>query len=360
MGSAAAAVIPTLRITELRDLHAIKDEIFPATFILNIKKIFEYQTDQIPMVFDDRKKEILKKLRAELLAQVKHNVTEFNNKTPLSRQKKSEFVSDIIILGEYLARPTTNTTDLLSLFPADLTHQPTLIQVVEQLKSDLEALKSDNIALKIVNKSLNERLLKCEAALDLVESHESIDDIPESREEGNNTAVAEEQETGIVLPVVPLCAAPPVSPATSDEGTPRETFVYIGNVNPNCSRKSILHHITENNINVNMDLSAIQEIPSKKKDKRAFKVAVPHDKLHRIVSTLPTNVSASKWRGTAKNHKNPSVRKFPARSHGNKFRQSYPRSRNHQNEYRTQQDWPAGDYYHPSDYSRSNYQYSYW
>ena len=113
-----------------------------------------------------------------------------------------------------------------------------------------------------------------------MEPHESIDDIPESREEGNNTAVAEEQETGIVLPVVPLCAAPPVSPATSDEGTPRETFVYIGNVNPNCSRKSILHHITENNINVNMDLSAIQEIPFKNKDKRAFKVAVPHDKLH--------------------------------------------------------------------------------
>ena len=120
MGSAAAAIIPTLRITELRDLHAIKDEIFSATFILNLKKIFEYQTDQIPMVFDDRKKEILKKLRAELLAQVKDNVTEFSNKTPLSHQKKSQFVSDIIILGEYMTRPT-NSSDLLSLFPADAT-----------------------------------------------------------------------------------------------------------------------------------------------------------------------------------------------------------------------------------------------
>ena len=71
MGCAAAAVIPTLRITELRDLHAIKDDIFPATFNFNLKKIFEYQTDQIPIVFDDRKKDILKKLRTELLAQVK-------------------------------------------------------------------------------------------------------------------------------------------------------------------------------------------------------------------------------------------------------------------------------------------------
>ena len=59
MGSATAAVIPTLRITELRDLHAIKDEIFSSTFTFNLKKIFEYQTDQIPTVFDDRKKDIL-------------------------------------------------------------------------------------------------------------------------------------------------------------------------------------------------------------------------------------------------------------------------------------------------------------
>ena len=85
-----------------------------------------------------------------------------------------------------------------------------------------------------------------------------------------------------------------------------------------------------------MDLSTIQEIPSRKKDKRAFKVAVPHDKMHRIISMLPTDVSASKWRGTTKNHthKNPSARKFPVRNHGNKFRKGHPRSLNNQNEYR--------------------------
>ena len=87
MGSATAVVIPILRITELRDLHAIKYEIFSATFTFNLKKIFEYQTDQIPTVFDDRKKDILKKLRTELLAQVKTTVPEFADKTPLSRQK---------------------------------------------------------------------------------------------------------------------------------------------------------------------------------------------------------------------------------------------------------------------------------
>ena len=151
MGSATAAVIPTLRITELRDLHAIKDEIFSATFIFNLKKIFEYQTDQIPTVFDDRKKDILKKLRTELLAQVKTTVPEFADKTPLFRQKKCELVNDIIILGEYLARPA-NTSDLLSLFPPDLSYQPTLIEVVVQLKLDLEVLKSNNIALRMENK----------------------------------------------------------------------------------------------------------------------------------------------------------------------------------------------------------------
>ena len=365
MGSATAVVIPTLRITELRELHAIKDEIFPATFIFNIKKIFEYQTDNIPIVFDDRKKDILKKLRAELLAQVTNNVTELSNKTPLSRQKKCEFISDIIILGEYLARPTS-TSDLLSLFPADLSHQPTLIQVVTQLKLDLEALKSDNSALRIENKSLNERLLKCEVALGLVESDASVNEIPVSREEENNTVVAEEQETGIVPPIVPLCAAPSVTPAMSEQVTTREAFVYIGNVNPNCSRKSILHHITENNLSVNMELSAIQEIPTKKRDTRAFKVAVPHDKLHRIVSTLPTNVRASQWREKTKNpsdRRNPSVRKFPVRNQGNKFRKSYSHSANNRNESRRQQDWwPARDYYyHPGKYSRNDdYQYYDW
>ena len=89
MGSATAAFIPTLCITELRDLHAIKDEIFSATFTFNLKKIFEYQTDQIPTVFDDRKKDILKKLRTELLAQVKTTVSEFADKTPLSRKRSA-------------------------------------------------------------------------------------------------------------------------------------------------------------------------------------------------------------------------------------------------------------------------------
>ena len=357
MGSATAAVIPTLRITELRDLHAIKDEIFSATFTFNLKKIFEYQTDQIPTVFDDRKKDILKKLRTELLAQVKTTVPEFADKTPLPRQKKCELVNDIIILGEYLARPT-NTSDLLSLFPADLSHQPTLIQVVAQLKLDLEALKSDNLALRKENKSLNERLLKCEGSLGLVESHVSEGEISESREEEINDVVAEDQETEIVRPIIPLCAASSVTPAVSDISTPNETFVYIGNVNPNCSRRSILNHITENNLNLNMDLSAIREIPSRKKDKRAFKVTVPHDKIHRIISTLPTNVSASKWRGTKNHtHKNPSTRKFPVRNHGNKFRKGHPHSIYNENEYHRRQAW---DYYQPRGYSQNDYQYSYW
>ena len=106
----------------------------------------------------------MKKLRTDLLAQVKTNVPEFADKAPLSRQKKCEFVKDIIILGEYLARPA-NTSNLRSLFPADLSHQPTLIQVVAQLKLDLEALKSDNVALRKENKGLNESLLKCEGSL---------------------------------------------------------------------------------------------------------------------------------------------------------------------------------------------------
>ena len=354
----AAAVIPTLRITELRDLHAIRDEIFPATFTFNLKKIFEYQTDQIPVVFDDRKKDILKKLRTELLAQVKTNVSEFADKTPLSRQKKCEFVNDIIILGAYLARPT-NTSDLTSLFPADLSHQPTLIQVVAQLKLDLEALKTDNVALRQENKSLSERLLKCEGSLGLVESHGSESEISESGEEETNVVMAEDQDSKIVHPIIPLFAASSVTPTVSDISTPNETFVYIGNVNPNCSRRSILHHITENNLNLSMDLSAIQEIPSRKKDKRAFKVTVSHDKMHRIISTLPTNVSASKRIGTTKNHapKNPSARKFPVRNHGNKFRKCHPHSLNNQYEYHRQQAW---DYYHPRVYSQNDYQYSYW
>ena len=353
----AAAVIPILCISELTDLHAIKDEIFPATFTFNLKKIFEYQTDQIPLVFDDRKKDILKKLRTELLAQVKTNVPDFADKTPLTRQKKCEFINDIIILGAYLARPA-NTNDLNSLFPADLSHQPTLIQVVAQLKLDLEALKSENLALIQENESLNKRLLKCEGSLGIVESQPSESEIPESREEESNPAMAEDNDTEIDQPIIPLCAASPVTPNVSDISTPNETFVYIGNVNPNCSRRSILNHITESNLNLSMDLSDIQEIPSRKKDKRAFKVTVPHDKMHRIISTLPTDVSTSKWRGTPKNPtpKNPPARKFPVRNHGNKFRKYHPHSLN-QYEYHRQQAW---DYYHPRVYSQNDYQYSYW
>ena len=113
------------------------------------------------------------------MAQVKTNVPDFADKTPLTRQKKCEFINDIIILGAYLARPA-NTNDLISLFPADLSHQPTLIQVVAQLKLDLEVLKSENIALIKENESLNKRFLKCEGSLELVESHGSESEITES------------------------------------------------------------------------------------------------------------------------------------------------------------------------------------
>ena len=304
-------------------------------------------------MFDDRKLDIVKKLRLDLLTSVGNDNAEFANKTPLSRKKKADIISDIMILGEYIARPT-NISNLDGLFNPDLTHPSTLNEVITLMKSDLEAIKSENRALRLENENLMTRLAKCEATLGL-ENEDILDEgLLNSSDEADEVDEAEEitEITEVENSCVPLFAASSKASHIPDQSASGKTFVYIGNVNPTCSQKSILQHITKK-IKVNVYLQDIHEIPSKKIDKRAFKVAVPQDKLHQVINNLPANVNASQWRG-GKN--NSTAHKFPMkRNQGQRFRKNYPRSFKHQNEYHNQQDWPPWNYHQPGEYNQNYY-----
>ena len=95
--------LPT--INNAQQFSAISDEAFPDTFIFNIKNFFNYQTNDIPKIFKNRRVTPIKTLRNELITRVATDYSEYAGSVPLTRTNKSEHIKDILILGNALARP---------------------------------------------------------------------------------------------------------------------------------------------------------------------------------------------------------------------------------------------------------------
>ena len=343
----AATVIPTLTITNLTDIIAIRDEAFTATFIKNIAKIYDYSTTEISKIFEGRKQEILKVLRVDLFTNTKSTNSDFASRSLVSRKKNAHFISDIIALGEHLTR--SNKPNLESLLKPDSSQQSP--------NEEIEALSEEIKNLREENKNLKLRLARCERELGLTEDMPDLANEVEEDDESENENEIEEE----------YLFAPPIP----DQATPEPALVYVGNCDPSRTRKNVLDHITKK-IKVKISLSDITEIASKYRNKRlykrAFKVAVPQNKLHQVISyNWPANVIVNRWRGSNNNNKIP-TRRFPehrnqrrySSRNGHKFRKTFPRSFKPQNDYIREQEWQARNYYKPEEVSQNHYWQSSW
>ena len=181
------APVPT--ISDAAEFSAISNEAFVQTFIFNLNKVFDYQINDIPKIFETRKLAPITKLRNELLSRVVTEFSEFADQTPLSHRTKDDKVSDIIKLGHSLARPNSSN-DLQSVFIKktvalseslphldDLKDLDTLVAVVAKMKLELDAARSDIVTIKSVNETilieneeLKSRLVICEASLKNVDN----------------------------------------------------------------------------------------------------------------------------------------------------------------------------------------------
>ena len=402
-----ASAVPT--IANVAEFSAINNEAFTATFIANLNNVFEYQTKDIPTIFNGRKAVLINKLRDELLVKVTTQLSEYANKTPVSSKRKSDTISDIIKLGHALARPQmpneldtifkTVVSEPLQNPELQLDHledSNTLISFVKQIRLDLDAARSEirtlvgmNDILTSENASLKERLTVCEASLGVPDITAEERCVISQKSEGSSSdssAMDTDDDTGnepkklhkkrktrhikeksLEPQILPLKAVIPKNAQIVPlEATNNPAFAFIGNVNPVCSRESIHKYINEK-VKLKIQLSDIQELPIKSR-MRAFKVAIPSNDLRQLTSSdWPIGVKVEPY--------HISKRRTPARkapllqqprgnnnpSHQWKFRKHHQTSSRRQNGYRqgNNPNWSNSDHYQP-EYPQNYYQQSYW
>ena len=341
MAMASSTSTISFPLTDLKQLMLVADEYLVQIFIENLTSVFEYQTNNINEILSTKKFQVLKNLREVLLDNAATDITELQGKTPkaLGKKSKSGIIDDIITLGKVLTRCMTHTA-LDSLFQSEnsTSHEQDQVDV---LKSEIDILKKENEALKSENNELKIMLSNCQLALGI--SSETLKQSePSEQGESNNDQIPN---------VVPLRAVPPKStPApvkSAKPDTPEITHALIRNIDPACSRMSILNHFKEK-LNMDISLSDIFELPNKKCDKRDFKVSVPANKLTHVLSNWPEGVSAEPYvkrqiMNRPKSYKNMSTYR------GNRwnFRDYSPKSRYNSSPR------PQSNYYHNSfrDYS---------
>ena len=127
------------------------------------------------------------------------------------------------------------------------------------------------------------------------------------------------------VPVVaaprPVVAAPrPVVAAPRPVKT-EKAFVWIGNVDASCSRRSIMNHLSSKKVYVTLNDI---ELRSELRNKRLLKVAVPSNKVQQALMNWPSGIETKRWPPL------PS----PSSNHSQKFRQgntTYSGEHNHRN-----------------------------
>ena len=281
---AAAAV--SFNITDLNQFTVVADEYITHIFMENLSKVFEYQSNNIHEILIPKKLQVLKNIRTDLLDKAATDIEQFQNKTPkaLGRKNKADIINDILILGKVLTR-STNQNEIESLFSPDSSTPDEQDQICK-LKAELETIKGENDALRSENDDLKNKLLNCQAALGI-----SIDILKADESKPKN------DEVNIVTPVRAVTTkntAVPVKSVNPKDKIPEKTLVYIGNIDPACSRMSIVKHFTDK-LNIDMSLPDIVELPNRKFDKRNFRVSVPSDRLHHATSNWPSGVVAEPY-----------------------------------------------------------------
>ena len=329
---------PTLTIVHLQDLNAFSEVAFTANYLHNLTTVFTFDTDDIPTVLTPRNLNTLKGLRKDLLTMAESISPDLTSKTVLTRKSKEDVINDILLLSESLVRPE-QSIDLSSLYASSVS-EVNIIDVVSKLLSEVNALKSEN-------KTLRDRVAALEARHHITAaSHDTPANAVNSEEDrsnNDNTVISEEdhnnndndddqKELDALDNYVPVFAAP--RPAVTEK-TPRpavteKSFVGIRNVDPSCSRRSIMNHLSVKKVFVTLD--DIEDMPSTNKSKRTFKVAVPLNQVQQALANWPLGIEARRW----------ATPPTPLSTHSQKFRKghtNYPRRNSEDNNHKNWSQW---------------------
>ena len=385
--------------------------------MFNLEKIFNSHVSDIPKIFKERKLPITKELRFELLNKVATKFPDFENRVPLSRKLKDDVVSDILKLGHALARPNIHN-ELESVYetvvvsetlpvsnelnPEDLKDTDTLVSVIMKMRLDLDAataniltLKGENNSLSNENNDLKLRLGICEASLGILDkSMETSSSKSSSSPESSSSDIGNDSDSDNHHARKPktlrkkvkknikftsskniTCEIPSLhkSHVVPLAGGSVTTYAFIGGVSQACSRQSIKDHIS--NIDLNVSLDDIQLLNTRR-DLRAFKVAIPHSDLQKLMTSVwPAGIKverfdSSKYNTQAKNVRKYNVpkSKYSLKKHQN-FRKPYTSFKPKHDRYPKQQNgyqrgyepvWSRQysddyqEYYHLADYQQND------
>ena len=326
---ASASTAPTFPIVNLQDLNAFTEAAFTANYLHNLTTIFNFVPEDVPIVLTPRTFNTLKGLRKDLLTMVASTSLDLS-KTALTRKNKEDVINDILLLSEFLVKPE-HSIDLSSIYTPSVS-EVNIIDVVNKLVTQVNALKSENMALRDRVAALEDKQSTTtpqDTPINAVSSDDDLDEndnskvsiIDEDDEDQKELDALDNYVPTPSWPHVPVVAAPrPVVAAPRPVKT-EKAFVWIRNVDASCSRRSIMNHLSSKKVYVTLNDI---ELRSELRSKRLFKVAVPLNKVQQALTNWPSGIETKRW---------PSL-PSPSSNHSQKFRKGhtiYSGEYNHRN-----------------------------
>ena len=263
-----------LNVSKELSFSAIIDKAFPDVFITNLDQIFNCGVKYIPNLLVGRSKKILQQLRDNLVSLLKSKSTEFESKPAVLGRKRDDFIKEIVLIGEKIARPNTSV-DLSGIFKEaeDLSQNNQLIRVVTQLRLAMQELKSEVVVLRELCARYEQQLgIENNMLPQLNQPDQLQSDQPS---EINPSGTSAEDETPMLIGAPELCNPIRVVPR-------RKSCVFIGDLEPPFTKNDILKY-TRDVINVPLIMSDIIELPTRSGSK-AFKVSLPKNKLNQVIT----------------------------------------------------------------------------
>ena len=311
---ASASTATTFTIVNVQDLNAFSEAAFAANYLHNLTTIFNFVPEDVHTSLTPRTLNTLKGLRKELLAMVASTSLDLASKTALTRKNKEEVINDILLLSESLAKPD-HSIDLSSIYTPSVS-DGNIIDVVNKLLTEVNSLKSENRALR-------DRVAALEAKQSTTTPQDTqtnainSDDDPDVNDVNSEVSIIDEDDEDqkeldaldkyVRPPSWPYHTVPVVAASCPVVAAPRpvkteKAFVWIGNVDSSCNRRSIMNHFSRKKVYVTLkDI----ELRSELRSKRLFKVAVPSNKVQQALTNWPSGIETKRWPSppsTSSNH----------------------------------------------------------
>lgn len=293
-----------IKIAQLDNLTCFNDDSFSKTFTFNLEKVCEYTDNDIQNVLASREDAVINRLRTDLRSELitKEPFTGYINRALNERAERSQLFTDIIVLGRSIVRGIADTNLDESFKPepqVDLNDKDQLISFVLQLKTKYEDLEIKYNELKFERNSLDTRVTFLESRLG------KFDD-PAQQNKVVSTQLSQTQndmDLDLLTDVSDNDAdndkinEVPKNITTQDGATfdakskpkpviagPQCAYAFIGGVHPEIDSKDILFHINTYS-KLNLKPSDVKIEPTRNGSNRAFKVAVPQDKLNELTQS---------------------------------------------------------------------------